>query len=43
MQKQEITIVCPRGRKTRKTITGRGRFQIRCNCGCGYVQAVQVR
>lgn len=39
--RNEVTFVCPRGRKNRRSVSGRGTVKIRCSCGCGYVYSVK--
>lgn len=45
MVKQEVVFVCPRGRRNRRIVTGRGTVNIRCGCGCGcgYTYSVRFR
>lgn len=43
MAKQEVVFVCPRGRRNRRIVTGRGTVNIRCGCSCGYTYSVRFR
>ncbi|MGZ4256282.1 MAG: hypothetical protein ACXVRE_00775 [Gaiellaceae bacterium] len=39
--KQQIELVCPRGRKIRRTVYGNSSVTIRCTCGCGWSLTVK--
>lgn len=43
MARNQVTFVCPRGRTNRRSVAARGKVDIRCSCGCGFVYSVRFK